>query len=313
METLTESLVPLDEAEIKRVIELAQKRNEALSRGRAVFTCTTTEAGAAEELPPFPPACARMEYHWNSETFWQARAWDADGNLLSDTASDGKWVEAGGKRWHINYLTDPFGGDSDDEEAEDRRWDTSSELAGLLWCRRACENHLFMNELLVKDYGVPILKDLLFRDEATAEIVYRAPSFHPTMYCYRYNLWDRVRWWWVRCRNPDLTLDDFLGLPKSTMDSDMRFYFDPKTIQILRSEGWWESPQLGDKSGSEHWLSPIAIEGGFTVASRSESYAGLENATLLRQITLVTNESEISPTTTNHIRSVDNSLPQVDW
>ncbi len=120
MIAVEDELIPLSEAEAERVLELGRQREAALSRGRATFACTVVGNEGDDTAHRIPSTCVHMEYQWESETRWQTRAWDANGALLSDIAADGQWVEAGGQRWHINYLLNPDWSDSEDEANEER-------------------------------------------------------------------------------------------------------------------------------------------------------------------------------------------------
>jgi len=96
MDTLEDSLTQLSVAEAQQMLTIARQRQAALARGRAVFKCTVNRPANTVAALQVPMACIRLEYHWDGEARWHARAWDAQGALISDTASDGNWVEADG-------------------------------------------------------------------------------------------------------------------------------------------------------------------------------------------------------------------------
>jgi hypothetical protein len=67
----------LTKEEIQTIVDRARKRDEALKRGRAVFSCAITDAGRADPVHcRVPSECARVESQWQGST-WQVTAMTA--------------------------------------------------------------------------------------------------------------------------------------------------------------------------------------------------------------------------------------------
>jgi len=308
------ALIALNIPEAKRLVETARRRQSAMNQGRAIFSCSVSSGVPAQGPCPIHLECVRMAYSWKRDATWQARAWDADGSLHCDTVCDGHWIEAGGRRWHINFLDESDRAGFDEEAAQHRRNEGIIELSRLLWCREACTNHLFLSSLLANDRLTGLSRDLLYRDSETGELVYRMRQFEGGSQVFRFTPWDWLRWRWIHFFRPQFTFDQLFGIPKTPLIGDTHLYFDATHLHPLRTTHWHDEPKFGPRTeASEQWSAPIRLASGFYVSRVYESHAGLYSDNLQYRLEILDEDFHLDESEPVDIRPVNMTLPKVDW
>lgn len=329
--------VEIEDDELKRIVDTARRRATSLRRGRAAFSCRVTEAGRKVKRfgQVLPAGFTRIEYRWDwtDGNVWQATAFDADGAVVCDAACDGRWVDAGGKRWDVRYahefhMRDEEGEDiyDQDDSQDDRRNEARTELQLASRPEGLAEAHLITRDVFsMALYDNPTkMGSPLYRDLETGEVCSRHPTFEPTQRTLDRSLWVKLRWkmwyWdWFRWRWANLlgskeNFGDFLYAPDRKLLGDFVVAYDPDGLFPKSWYAWNSSIEdTLPHDFSNLWREPIDLEDGVRLSRIYEQYKSVDDDTLLYTSSLVLDECAFGDVGNLGIRAVDYSKPQVDW
>lgn len=257
------------------------------------------------------PARCRIVYQRAWEQLWQVTVHDENGGIICDLVSDGAWVEAGFKCWHIAY---EYGGHYEAreersacpdgwQEREDARPSLEMELSRSLWPMRLAEGHFFtrLAPWNWRCYRGPESNEILCRHRSSGP----RPARNLTP-------WQRLMGRVARLRSPRLTMGqrfELLAGPGITFDVvlDENLGFAP-----VRSTFETDADRPNGAPDVELWEEPIALGDGLFVPRVHSSLQRLSEEPLLR-VTLLPEESAFGVNIPLNIRPVDRTKERVDW
>lgn len=310
METLTETPLTRDEEyEIQREISDRARR---LDRCRAVFDVEISESyrACSDGLPSMPARC-RIVYQRAGKQEWQVTVYNGNGTVISDLVSDGAWIEAGSKCWHIAYRYS-------NREARAARWTLSdderrkreeagrameAELSRALWPVGCAEGHLFLTFELWswKCYRSPESGEILCRDRSGEPDGKQSP-----------NLWRRLTERVARLHQPGHKRRQHFEEP-SCPRVDLVLVLDAALgFAPVRSAIETDAEHSQGALGMELWEEPIALGDELFVPRVYRSLQRLSEEPLLR-VSLVPEESIFGVNIPLNIRPVDRTKERVDW
>jgi len=299
-----------EEYEIRRLIS---DRAQRLGRCRAVFDVETSEAYRALplEYSPEMPARFRMVYQCASEQEWQITVYDEIGVVVCDQVSDGAWIEAGGKCWHIAYKYRSH-------EARSERWRLPKDE----WREREEARRLLEMELNRALWPVSIASGHLVPYLGSSTECYRAPEsgqvvfrqcFGPPKLGRAFSPWQRLRWRAARLRRPSLDINEYFGIPSPT-GSVWEIVLDEKLgFAPVRSSFETDADLPKIAAQVELWEDPVSLDDGLFVPRVHKALRSSSDEEFLQRVTLVPEESSFGVNIPLNLRPVDRTKELVDW
>ena len=315
------SEIELSREESQAIWRALEERMRNLDRCRAVFDVEISEAYRAlrGDAPEVPARC-RIVYQRAGEHVWQVSTFDEHGTMLSDLTCDGAWIEAGGKCWDHRYSGyahhEPYDErDGLSEEEEDRieaeRDTRRSELSPLLWPQEPATGHLLA---CLNTLTIPLIRNTwrFSRESESGRLICRSRyNYEPTEF--RFSTWEYLRWRIARLWRSDLDIMEYYG-KESVPLTEVEFVLNESCgclPERLRATDRFHTAV--EICPFETWEDPVSFNDGLNVPRIHRLQRSSADGEVLRQSTLVPEESSFGVNIPLSIRPIDRTKERVDW
>lgn len=308
-------------AEARKIQDSISDRLHRLARCRVAFDVQISDAyRARSNVAPGVPERCRIVYQRAGEQAWHVTAFGEDGRVLSDSARDGAWIEAGGKRWHHGYLP-TFQSEPENEldavftDEEDRieaqRDARNNELYSLLWPMDLAAGHLYANLSLL---SAPLLRETwqFNRIPNSGQLVCRCrTNYSPTEF--QFSAWQYLQWRVARLWRPEPDILEYFG-KKSVPRTEFEFILNEGHGHLAEQFRMIDPLGSSDSIESvEAWNDQVTFADGFMIPRTHQVYCSSADGEVLCRSTLIPEESAFGVNIPLSIRAVDRTIQCVDW